>query len=99
MLVPDPLAFLITNGQTILNANNAFLILTAQTLDNIVGHPYNFLIPDVYKDIHKKWAVDFIEQVEEYEGKALPKCLSIGSMEIKMVDMEHKVLPRFLDGL
>lgn len=62
-MIPDPSAFLITNGSNILNANNAFLALTSQKLDTLVGHPYHFLIPDVYKDIHKKWANDFIEKV------------------------------------
>jgi PAS domain-containing protein len=78
--VPDPCAFLITNGSTILNANNAFLALTAQTRENLLGSLYTYFIPEVYRDIHRTWAATFIEKVEDYEGKAIGKCLSVGSL-------------------
>jgi hypothetical protein len=73
--------------------------MTSMRMETLIGTNYNTLIPDVYKDIHNRWAADFIETVEDYEDKQITKCLSVGNIEIKMVEMMHKVLPRFRDGL
>lgn len=65
-MVADPCAFIITNGSTILNANNPFLALVSQTRENLLGSLYTYFIPEVYRDIHRTWSVNFIEKVEEY---------------------------------
>lgn len=99
VLVPEPCAFMVTNGAAVLNANNAFLVLAGQPRESVVGHPYAGFVPDVYRDIHRAWAGEFVERVEDFEGKPIAKCFAVGSLEIKLVEMEHRVLPRFLDGL
>lgn len=97
--VPQSVTYLITSGSRILSANNNFSMLVNHPLDHLVGTPYHNFIPEIYRDAHKLWVEEFVGQYEDYEGKSLFKTFAVDGLEIKLVNMSHRILPRFMNGL
>lgn len=49
--------------------------------------------------MHEELASQFFQKTESYEDRTIRKGLSTENISFIMVEMEHRVLPRFLDGL
>jgi len=84
---------MVTSEETIINANNNLAILA-----NSNNKSYYQFIPEIYRDAHKVWVKEYIERIEAFGGKKIGNCFSTGTIEIKMVEMTHKVIPRFMNG-